>query len=173
MITSNERPTSPADLLGVTGKHLIYTYNNGWQYEMYIRNATTIDYRIHAGMVGGRWVKSQAVDLVSLGSDEYQVSWTEPTGTSVCVTIAPALRRLHGVIFFPQWIHQHPERTVCFQNEHLDQMTGYRDRGPTYPIYHVSESANITFLEDCGLDDDTVIACAPDDLPAGYASRTN
>ncbi|OYX75594.1 MAG: hypothetical protein B7Y95_02250 [Rhizobiales bacterium 32-66-11] len=33
--------------------------------------------------------------------------------------------------------------------------------------------ADITFVEDCGRDDESVIACAPEDLPAGYATRRN
>jgi phenolic acid decarboxylase len=39
---------------GLIGHRFIYTYANGWQYEMYVKNATTIDYRIHTGHVGGR-----------------------------------------------------------------------------------------------------------------------
>ena len=44
------------NLAGLIGKHLIYTYDNGWQYEIYVKNATTFSYRIHSGIVGGRWV---------------------------------------------------------------------------------------------------------------------
>ena len=113
---------------------------------MYVKNATTIDYRIHSGHVGGRWVKGQQVNLVQLDEDSFKVSWTEPTGTCVAVNILPAKRRIHGVIFFPQWIRMHGERTVCFQNEHLDQMRAYRDQGPTYPIYEVPEFAYITLF---------------------------
>ncbi|GJM75134.1 hypothetical protein HMSSN036_73500 [Paenibacillus macerans] len=35
------------------GSHMIYTYENGWEYEIYIKNDHTIDYRIHSGMVAG------------------------------------------------------------------------------------------------------------------------
>jgi hypothetical protein len=42
--------TKPEELLGFIGKHVIYTYENGWQYEIYIKNATTVDYRIVSGM---------------------------------------------------------------------------------------------------------------------------
>jgi phenolic acid decarboxylase len=157
----------------LAGKHFIYTYANGWQYEMYVKNARTIDYRIHSGLVGGRWVKDQIVDLVELAPDVFKISWTEPTGTSVCVNVLPALRRIHGVIFFPRWVHQHPQRTVLFQNEHIPLMEEYRAAGPTYPIDVVSELATITYLEDCGLDDDTVISCPPDALPDGYVARRN
>jgi phenolic acid decarboxylase len=52
-------------------------------------------------------------------------------------------------------------------------MAAYRDQGPTYPIDVGSEFARITFLEECGHDDETVISCAPKDLPTGYATRTN
>lgn len=37
-----------------SGMHFIYTYANGWEYELYVKNERVIDYRIHSGMVGGR-----------------------------------------------------------------------------------------------------------------------
>jgi phenolic acid decarboxylase len=167
------RTSSNDDVCDLAGHRFIYTYANGWQYEMYVKNPTTIDYRIHTGHVGGRWVRDQAVDLVTLAPDIYKLSWTEPTGTSVVVNVMPALRRLHGTIFFPAWIRTHGSRTVLYQNEHLDQMRAYRDAGPTYPIYVVPEFATITFFEHVGTDDESVIATAPGDLPAGFADRRN
>lgn len=161
------------DLGPVVGYRFIYTYANGWQYELYVKNDRMIDYRIHTGHVGGRWVKDQAVDLVRLDDDCFKISWTEPTGTCVVLNIMPAGRRWHGVIFFPQWVRQHGERTVLFQNDHVNLMREYRDRGPTYPTYIVSEFARITFTEYVGTDDDTVVSCAPADLPLGWANRTN
>ncbi|MBO8200905.1 phenolic acid decarboxylase [Streptomyces smyrnaeus] len=158
--TTDERDTE-----GIIGHRIEYTYANGWRYEMYVKNATTIDYRIHSGMVGGRWVKDQKVDLVTLTEGVYKISWNEPTGTSVCVTLVPAARLSHGVIFFPRWVAQHPERTVLFQNDHLDRMHSYRDEGPTYPIHVVSEFSEITLFEDVGPDDETVIDRAPPGLP--------
>jgi phenolic acid decarboxylase len=158
---------------GLIGHRFIYTYANGWQYEMYVKNATTIDYRIHTGHVGGRWVRDQTVDLVTLAPDVYKISWTEPTGTSVVVNVMPALRRLHGTIFFPEWIRTDGARTVLYQNDHLEEMRDYRDAGPTYPIYVVPEFATITLFEDVGADDETIIACPPGDLPAGFADRRN
>lgn len=166
-------PNPDKDLSAIVGKHLIYTYANGWRYEMYVKNAETIDYRIHSGMVGGRWVKNQTVQLAQVSTDLFKVSWTEPTGTSVSVDLLPTHRRLHGVIFFPQWVHQFPERTICFQNEYLERMAEYREAGPTYPIFVVSEPAAITFLEDSGPDDEEVITVGPAGLPEGYATRTN
>ena len=41
------------------GTHFIYTYDNGWEYEWYAKNDHTVDYRIHGGMVAGRWVRTR------------------------------------------------------------------------------------------------------------------
>ena len=171
--TSVQNPVPNQDLSGIVGHRFIYTYANKWQYEMYVKNATTIDYRIHTGMVGGRWVKDQLVDLVQLDDDVYKISWNEPTGTSVVVNVIPGKRRLHGTIFFPQWIELDGTKTVLFQNDHLDRMRAYRDAGPTYPIYVVPEFATITLFENVGVDDETIVSVAPADLPAGFADRTN
>ncbi|AYY13062.1 phenolic acid decarboxylase [Actinobacteria bacterium YIM 96077] len=168
MTTTVDNPEPPQHLSGVVGYRFIYTYSNGWTYEMYVKNATTIDYRIHSGMVGGRWVKDQQVDLVMLTEGVFKISWTEPTGTSVCVTMVPDEGISHGVIFFPRWVEQNPERTVLFQNDHLAQMREYRDRGPTYPIHVVSKFAKIIITEYVGPDDENAIACSPDELPAEF-----
>jgi phenolic acid decarboxylase len=52
-------------------------------------------------------------------------------------------------------------------------MRAYRDQGPTYPIYQVPEFAYITLFEYVGTDDETIIDTAPQDLPPGWADRTN
>ena len=104
------------------GHHIIYTYDNGWEYEIYIKNQTTIDYRIHSGMVDGRWVKDQKVDIVKLTDGIYKVSWTEPTGTDVCLDFILSENKTHGSAFFPKWVHEHPEITVCFQNDFIPVM---------------------------------------------------
>ncbi|OYO12008.1 phenolic acid decarboxylase [Enemella evansiae] len=161
------------DLSGIVGHRFIYTYANGWQYEMYVKNATTIDYRIHSGIVGGRWVKDQQVDLAQIDDGVYKVSWNEPTGTCVVVNVMPEKHRVHGTIFFPHWIEEDGSKTVVFQNDHLDQMRALRDQGPTYPIWVVPEFARITLFEEVGADDDSIISVAPADLPAGFADRTN
>lgn len=163
--------TKPEELTEFVGKHFIYTYANGWRYELYVKNERTIDYRIHDGMVGGRWVKGQEAHIVRLADRVCKISWDEPTGTTVSVAFNLADRIIHGVIFFPRWIAQHPEKTVCFQNDHLDKMRRLRDAGPTYPKLVIDEFADVTFIEDCGADDESVIACAPADLPDGYAER--
>ena len=165
--------TKPEELTEFIGRHFIYTYDNGWQYELYVKNDRTIDYRIHSGMVGGRWVRDQIAHIVRLSPNVFKISWDEPTGTTVSVAFNLTDRKLHGVIFFPRWIAGVPKKTVCFQNDHLDEMHAYRDAGPTYPKLVIDEFADITFLEDRGANDETVIACGPEDLPEGYAARLN
>lgn len=165
--------TKPEQLSRIVGKHFIYTYDNGWQYEMYIKSERVIDYRIHSGMVGGRWVRDQLAHIVRLSDDVFKISWDEPTGTTVSVAVNLLERQLHGVIFFPQWIAKDPQLTVCFQNDFLDKMQSYRDAGPTYPKLVIDEFATITYLEDCNPDDETVISCAPSELPDGYTARKN
>jgi hypothetical protein len=36
--------TKPEEIAAFVGKHIIYTYENGWQYEIYVRNDRTLDY---------------------------------------------------------------------------------------------------------------------------------
>ena len=165
--------TIPTNLNGIIGKHLIYTYDTGWQYEIYIKNKNIFDYRIHSGIVCGRWVTDQKASIVEIGDDVYKMSWEEPTGTIVSLSINFARRKLHGAVFFPRWIELDPQKTVCYQNEYLDNMRQYRDAGPTYPKMIVDSFATITFIEDCGPDRDDIINCAPKNLPAGYADRRN
>lgn len=44
-------------------------------------------------------------------------------------------------------------------------MNSYRDAGPAYPTEVIDEFATITFVRDCGANDDSVIACAASELP--------
>ena len=163
--------TKSGELGPFLGKHLIYTYENGWQYEIYIKNARTIDYRVHGGMVGGRWVRDQQAHIARIAQDVVTICWDEPTGTIVSVAINLAERRVHGVGFFPRWVADNFQKTVCFQNDHLPEMMRLRDAGPTYPKLVFDEFAPITYVEDCSQDNEDVISCAPDQLPAGYAMR--
>ncbi|MDU4093308.1 MAG: phenolic acid decarboxylase [Pantoea sp.] len=153
---------------GLVGKHLVYTYDNGWNYEIYVKNNQTMDYRIHSGLVGNRWVKDQHVYLARLASDVYKISWTEPTGTDVSLSVNLADKVFHGTIFFPRWVMNNPEKTVCFQNEHLDEMAGYREAGPTYPTEVIDEYATLTFIRDVGENDDSIINCPASELPANF-----
>ena len=170
---TNFESTKPEELTAFLGKHFIYTYDNGWQYELYIKNDRTIDYRIHSGMVGGRWVRNQQAHIVRLADDIVKISWDEPTGTTVSAAFMLTSRKVHGAIFFPRWIAEEPKKTVCYQNDFLDKMTAYRDAGPTYPKLVIDEFATITFMEDSGLNNEEVISCPPDQLPTGYAERHN
>ncbi|MCE7030607.1 phenolic acid decarboxylase [Jiella avicenniae] len=164
------------DFSDFVGLHFIYTYANGWKYEWYARSETSCDYRIHHGLVGGRWVTDQPMTLVRLAGKMFKVDWHEPTGTSVSLYFDLGRRLIHGTIFFPQWIAGdggHPEKTICYQNEFIEDMQRFRDEGPSYPFVIISEFAEITFMEQRGADNDEVISQAPGQLPDGYVERTN
>ncbi|MTJ80792.1 MAG: phenolic acid decarboxylase [Telmatospirillum sp.] len=154
-------PHPSDDLAELVGKHLIYTYDNGWKYEIYVKGGDVFDYRIHSGIVGGRWVTDQKAFIRKVGEGIFKISWDEPTGTCVSLSINLRTRILHGVIFFPRWVANDPAKTVCYQNDHLDLMRRYRDEGPTYPKEVVDEFATITVIEDCGAGRDDVINCPP------------
>lgn len=149
------------DLKDFLGTHFIYTYDNGWEYEWYAKNDHTVDYRIHGGMVAGRWVRDQEANIVQLTDGVFKITWTEPTGTDVALDFMPNERRLHGVIFFPKWVHEHPEITVTYQNEHIDLMLESREKYETYPKFVVPEFATITYIGNAGLNNEDVISEAP------------
>lgn len=159
------------DLSEFLGKHLVYTYDNGWDYELYIKNDKTVDYRIHSGMVGGRWVKDQKAFIVRVSAHVYKVSWTEPTGTSVSLCANLGDKLFHGTIFFPRWIINYPKKTVCFQNEHLPLMAQYRDAGPAYPIEVIDEFATFTVIHDAGQNNEKTISCPPSELPKDWKEQ--
>ena len=62
-----------SDLSGFVGTHFVYTYDNGWKYEWYARNEDTCDYRIHQGLVGGRWVTNQKMHAIQFAPGIYKV----------------------------------------------------------------------------------------------------
>ena len=176
-MTAETSATEPAqDLSSFVGLHFIYTYANGWKYEWYARSETLCDYRIHQGLVGGRWVTKQPIRLVQLAPSAFKVDWHEPTGTSVSLYFDIERRLVHGTIFFPRWIAGdggHPEKTICYQNEFIADMERFRDEGPAYPYEIIADFAKITYLEQRGRDNDEVIDAAPGQLPLGYLDRTN
>lgn len=176
-MTTSEAAFGPdQELSFFLGMHFIYTYANGWKYEWYARNATTCDYRIHQGLVGGRWVTHQATQIVKLAPGMFKADWHEPTGTCVSLYFDIERRIVHGTIFFPQWIAGeggHPEKTICHQNDFVADMHRFRDEGPAYPYEIIAEFASITFMEQRGTDNDQVICAAPGQLPDGYTERTN
>lgn len=159
------------DLSQLVGKHLVYTYDNGWNYEIYVKNKTTMDYRIHSGIVGNRWVKDQKVYIVQVADQVYRISWTEPTGTDVALTVNLADKLFHGTIFFPRWIINEPKKTVCFQNDFIPLMEQYREQGPAYPTEVIDEFATITFIEECGENNEEVINCPASELPADFPNN--
>ncbi len=133
-----------------------------------LKTKTPLDYRIHSGLVGNRWVKDQQAYIVRFGESIYKISRTEPTGTDVSLIVNSGDRLFHGTIFFPRWVMNNPEKTVCFQNDHIPLMNSYRDAGPAYPTEVIDEFATITFVRDCGANDDSVINCAASELPANF-----
>ncbi|MCO5564286.1 hypothetical protein L7F22_017946 [Adiantum nelumboides] len=162
------------DLSRLVGKHVAYTYSNGWEYEVYYKNEDTIDYRVRSGLVGGRMVKGQKVQVKGLLSAPstvreevhptsnqhpatYMVSWTEPTGTCVSQVVDFDSRTVTTAIFFPRWVVDDPSKTVCFQNDHLSLMLSYRDNGPTHPIHLSHLYGQIHLIEDCEPNDEQVI----------------
>lgn len=149
------------------GTHFIYTYDNGWEYEWYAKNDHTVDYRIHGGMVKGRWVKDQEADIVKLTDGVFKITWTEPTGTDIALDFMPNEKKLHGTIFFPKWVEEHPEITVTFQNEHIAEMEAAREKYETYPKLLVPEFATITYMGNAGVDNEDVISEEPyEGMPA-------
>lgn len=171
-MTSVANPIPPQDFSGIVGHRFIYTYANGWQYEMYVKNATTIDYRIHLAC---RWPLGQGPGGQPRPARRRQFQdLLDRTHRNLCGGQRSAVQAAHPRRhLLPQWIRVHGERTVCYQNEHLDEMRAYRDQGPTYPIYEVPEFAYITLFEYVGPDDETVIDTGPDRLPPGWSDRTN
>ncbi|CAE7257531.1 padC [Symbiodinium necroappetens] len=162
------------DLSEVLGKHIIYTYENGWQYEIYFKSADMIHYRIHSGLVAGRWVTNREVCMTALGKGLVRINWQEPVGNIVTMVTSLEDRWLHSYFLMPKWITEDPMATVCHEDEHVEEMLKRREQGPTWPM-HIAENAfaTITFLEDVGTGRDDIIDCPPDKLPAGYASRKN
>lgn len=75
----------------------------------------------------------------------YKITWTEPTGTDVALDFLPNEGKLHGMIFL-KWVEEHPEITVCFQNDFIDLMHESREKYETYPKYLVPEFAKSLML---------------------------
>ncbi|MDP2572145.1 phenolic acid decarboxylase [Vibrio penaeicida] len=156
------------DLSGIVGKSVIYDYDQGWRYECYVKNNHTIDYRVHSGIVGGRWVKDQEVVMVQIAKDVFRISWVEPTGTDVSLSFNLVDYIVHGTIYFPRWIVENPQKIACYQNEHLEEMEALRDAGPIYPTELISSFATLVYLRECGENNEQVIACPPHELPSNY-----
>lgn len=159
------------DLSHFLGKQIMFTYDNGWSYEIYIKNEHLVDYRVHNGIIGNRWVKNQIVRIARIAQDIYKISWTEPTGTNVSIILSLKDNLYQGTFFFPRWLINHPERSKGFQNERVPLMEFYREAGPTYPIEIIDDFATITFVINRGINNEAVIACAPDELPLDFPNN--
>lgn len=176
---SGEQSDEPApaalvgDLSGIVGKHLIYAYENGWKYELYVRNSRAIEFRCLMGPMFGRWSTDQPAKIVQLDGDIYKLAWVEPTGTTTVVIVWLGRRRVHTTICYPQWMLDYPDSTLGRYEDNLDEIIAARDKGPTYPMTLVASTGRITFLETSNLDDGSVINCPPSKLPREYATQTN
>lgn len=62
------------DLSGFVGKHLVYTYDNGWNYEIYVKMKTPSTTVFTAAPAGNRWVKDQQAYIVRVGESIYKIS---------------------------------------------------------------------------------------------------
>jgi phenolic acid decarboxylase len=156
------------DLREIIGRHLMYIHANGWQVELYVKAAKSLDYRIHNGVFGGRWVTDQRVWIGRVGDGVFSLVWEEPTGATVSLVINLLWREIHGTLCLPRWLANEPRKGACHQNAHPGLIRMYRDAGPSYPKEVIDQFATITFIEDCGPDRTDVINCAPGALPAGY-----
>ena len=152
----DEEALVDSTLVPLVGKRLIYMYENGWEYEVYYKNKSNIDYKVLKGMVAGRCVNNQVIHMrrLSATSEMFMVNWTEPTGTCVCQVVDLDRRSMQSVIFFPHWVVDNPSKTVLFQNDHLPIIATYRDVGPTYPIRVVNESGFIHTILNSVLDNE-------------------
>jgi phenolic acid decarboxylase len=161
------------DLSGLIGQHLLYAYDNGWKYELYVRNSQTVEFRCLMGPMFGRWSTDQTAKMVQLDRDMYKLAWVEPTGTTTVVIVWLSARRIHTTVCYPQWMLDHPESTLGHYEDNIDELLAARDKGPTYPQTLIAATGRITYLERRPVDDDTVIDGPPNRLPREYATRTN
>lgn len=162
------------DLSQLLGKLCLITYENGWQYEVYFKNAQYVDYRIHSGIVAGRWVNDREVSIVAIGNSMYRINWVEPTGNIVTIVANLQDRWMHDYFLMPQWVCHNPEKTVCHENEFVGEMLKCRNEGPIWPLFPaINQFAEITYMEDMGLNNNSVISCPPSELPAEYSKRKN
>jgi len=78
---------------------------------------------------------------------------------------------MNGTIFFPRWVMNNPEKTVCFQNDHLEEMAKFRETGPAYPTEIIDEFATLTVIREVGENNESVIDCPPDQLHANWPAN--
>ena len=71
MMSDTFASTKPAEIAAFIGKHYIYTYDNGWQYETYLKNERHLDYRVHSGIVADTFRRAAHTRATGLGPSTY------------------------------------------------------------------------------------------------------
>ncbi|CEH14140.1 Phenolic acid decarboxylase, bacterial [Ceraceosorus bombacis] len=115
-MSQKQNEGSKQDLSGLINKHLLYTYDNGWKYESWIKSPTRIVYKIHGGPMGGRdnyqTISCRVVREPSKETGEqgvYLISWLEETGTVVSMTIDFTNNKVNSFICFSKGHWENPQ----------------------------------------------------------------
>ncbi|GAA5858764.1 hypothetical protein JCM8547_004977 [Rhodosporidiobolus lusitaniae] len=104
----------------IENKHLLYTYENGWQYEAWIHSHTRIVYAIHAGPLDGR-VNYQSAYYLRVRPNVWQISWTEETGSVVTVCYDLEEKRVSSFIALSYGHFNEPEKAKGWKREKMDE----------------------------------------------------
>ncbi|MGW4364016.1 phenolic acid decarboxylase [Nocardia takedensis] len=166
-------PRTPPGLEPILGLHLIVVYDNGWKYEIYIRNAHTIAFRCLMGPMFGSWSVDQPAKIAHLTDDLYELAWIEPTGITAVALARLTSRVVHTTVVYPQWLLEYPDIAMGRYQDVVPELEAARDRGPIYPLTMIVSTGRVTFLTTREQNDDTVIDRAPGKLPSDYADRTS
>ncbi len=118
-------------------------------------------------------MKGQEAHIVRQSNEVFKISWHEPTGTNVSVNGEPrrATHARGNLLSTVDRARTAEDRRLPERSSRIDAAVS--GRWPDLSIVLVDEFATITFIEDCGRDNEDVIACGPSDLPPGYAARRN
>ncbi|OWZ33175.1 phenolic acid decarboxylase [Cryptococcus neoformans c45] len=97
-------------LSDIVNKHLIYTYDNGWKYEFWLKSERRIVYAIHGGPMNGRKnYQTCAVQEVRTG-EIFQISWVEETSTVVSIIVDLPQKRIITYMAFSRGHWDYPEK---------------------------------------------------------------
>lgn len=97
------------DLSGFIGKHLVYTYDNGWNYEIYVKMATpsTTVFTAASSAIAGWKIRKRTL----CGWGKYLQNLLDRTDRHRRQPDRQLGDKLfHGTIFFPRWIMNNPEK---------------------------------------------------------------
>ncbi|MCD9904406.1 phenolic acid decarboxylase [Streptomyces sp. SM13] len=148
-------PTQDPSFL--VGLHVVYEYSAGIRVELYVRNPSSVDYRVLEGPVAERWVTGQEATVASLGAGTGILSWAEATGSTVSLVINPDDRWVYGSAFFAKWVEDQPHLTTGHQNENLRRILDLRNEGPIAPHSALHQFAKVIAMEYRDTDDDRVM----------------